>query len=153
MSDSEALEVNLERKGGGSKQSKSETITVRLDPKLRFAIELASRGDRRTASNIIEVALMQYLSPLSVSPWLKPDKSVKLSELVTKVWDIDDADRLLKLKRDAPDFLTPAEEKCLKLFAFVKQDADGMEFLRRNFQTYMDIASGRLGMDALQNLK
>ena len=36
------------RKSGGGKLSRSETVTVRLDPKLRYLAELAARIHRRT---------------------------------------------------------------------------------------------------------
>ena len=145
--------TNADKKGGGGKQNKSETMTVRLDPKLRFSIELASRNDRRTASNIIEIALMQYLSPLTLAPWLKPEESIKLSDLVDQVWDIDNADRLLNLKRIAPWALSPDEERCLKLFGSDNPNSQGVEAFRRNFQAYMDVAAGRADIETLKHLK
>ena len=39
------------RKAGGGKLSRSETVTVRLDPKLRYLAELAARIHRRTLSS------------------------------------------------------------------------------------------------------
>jgi hypothetical protein len=45
------------RKGGGGKLSRSETVTVRLDPKLRYLAELAARLHRRTLSSYIEWAI------------------------------------------------------------------------------------------------
>ena len=45
------------RKGGGGKLSRSETVTVRLDPKLRYLAELAARLHRRTLSSYVEWAI------------------------------------------------------------------------------------------------
>ena len=42
------------RKGGGGKLSRSETVTVRLDPRLRYLAELAARLHRRTLSSYVE---------------------------------------------------------------------------------------------------
>ena len=39
------------RKGGGGKLARSETVTVRLDPKLRYLAELAARIQRRSVSS------------------------------------------------------------------------------------------------------
>ena len=45
------------RKGGGGKLARSETVTVRLDPKLRYLAELAARLHRCTLSSYIEWAI------------------------------------------------------------------------------------------------
>jgi len=42
------------RAGGGSKLARTEIVQVRLDPKLRFAAELASKKHRKTLSSFIE---------------------------------------------------------------------------------------------------
>jgi hypothetical protein len=42
------------RKGGG-KLSRSETVTVRLDPKLRYLAELAALKQRRTLIQLYRV--------------------------------------------------------------------------------------------------
>ena len=49
------------RKGGGGKLSRSETVTVRLDPKLRYLAELAARLHRRTLSSYIEWSIKEAL--------------------------------------------------------------------------------------------
>ena len=41
---------------GGSKLNRTETVTIRLDPKLRYLTELAARKQRRTVSSFIEWA-------------------------------------------------------------------------------------------------
>jgi len=45
------------RGGGGGKLNRSETVTIRLDPKLRYLTELAARQQRRTLSSFIEWAI------------------------------------------------------------------------------------------------
>lgn len=56
--------MEAKRKGGGGKLSRSEIVTVRLDPKLRFAVELAARKQRRTASSFIEWAVEEAIKRL-----------------------------------------------------------------------------------------
>ena len=49
------------RGGGGGKLNRSETVTIRLDPKLRYLTELAARKHRRTVSSFIEWAIESML--------------------------------------------------------------------------------------------
>jgi hypothetical protein len=58
--------MEAKKKGGGGKLSRSEIVTVRLDPKLRFAVELAARKQRRTASSFIEWAITEAIKRLPV---------------------------------------------------------------------------------------
>ena len=55
------------RKGGGSKLSRSETVTVRLDQKLRYLAELAARKYRRTLSSFIEWAIEDTFNRIMLS--------------------------------------------------------------------------------------
>ena len=54
------------RRGGGGKLARSETVTVRLAPKLRYLAELAARKQRRTLSSFIEWAIEETLETESV---------------------------------------------------------------------------------------
>ncbi len=55
------------RKGGGGKLSRSEVVTVRLDPKLRFAADLAARKQRRTLSSFIEWAVEKTVQGVDIA--------------------------------------------------------------------------------------
>jgi hypothetical protein len=52
------------KKGGGSKLFRTELVSVRIDPKLRFAVELAARKQRRTASSFVEWAIEEAIKRL-----------------------------------------------------------------------------------------
>src|SRR5438309_11403225 len=93
----------------GSKRS--ETVTVRLDPKLRYLTELAARKQRRTASSFIEWAIEQALSQVELDD--------KTHDTVTSeaglLWDTDEAERLVKLGLCYPALLTYDEQLLWKL--------------------------------------
>ena len=95
------------RKGGGGKLSRSETVTVRLDPKLRYLAELAARLHRRTLSSYVEWAIEASLgsSLLTSDPH---EKSIKGDS--EYLWDVDDADRFAKLALRYPQLLTHEEQ-------------------------------------------
>jgi hypothetical protein len=100
------------RKGGGGKLSRTETVTVRLDPKLRYLAELASRKQRRTLSSFIEWAVQDSLERI----WLREsDSTSSIADETNRLWDVDDADRFAKLALRYPDMLTHDEQVRWKL--------------------------------------
>lgn len=106
--------TELERKkGGGSKLSRSETVTVRLDPKLRYLAELASRKQRRTLSSYIEWAIEESLRYVSLDPQGESESTVAIKAV--DLWDVDEADRFIKLAIIYPELLTHEEQLLWKV--------------------------------------
>ena len=103
------------RKGGGGKLSRSETVTVRLDPKLRYLAELAARLHRRTLSSYIEWAIEGSLdnNVLKVDP--SDGRGPSIKDEAEYLWDVDDADRFAKLALRYPHLLTHEEQVRWKL--------------------------------------
>lgn len=100
------------RKGGGGKLARTETVTVRLDPKLRYLAELAARKQRRTLSSFIEWAVQDSLERI----WLRDsDSTSSIADESSRLWDVDDADRFAKLALRYPDMLTHDEQVRWKL--------------------------------------
>lgn len=83
------------------KKDKTEIVTVRLNPELRFGLELLSRQQHRTLSGVVEWALDQILSR-------------REGFNLDKVWDVDEADRLKKLAEYYPHLLNFDEQKKVK---------------------------------------
>lgn len=104
------------RKGGGGKLARSETVTVRLDPKLRYLAELAALKQRRTVSSFIEWAIEDSLSRVYLQEGgYGNDPGTSVADVAAKLWDVDDADRFAKLALTYPDLLTHDEQKRWKL--------------------------------------
>ncbi len=105
------------RKGGGGKLARSETVTVRLDPKLRYLAELAARKQRRTVSSFIEWAVEESLNRVVIDEDKtfggQNDKSI--ADVAAYLWDVDDPDRFAKLAIRYPDMLTHEEQTLWKL--------------------------------------
>jgi hypothetical protein len=105
------------RKGGGGKLSRSETVTVRLDPKLRYLAELAARKQRRTLSSFVEWAVVDSLGRLMLtddSNGFEP-RETSVADEAAYLWDVDEADRFAKLALRYPDMLTHDEQVRWKL--------------------------------------
>jgi hypothetical protein len=68
-------EGKARRRPGGGKLSRSETVTVRLDPKLNYLCDLAARGQRRTKSSFIEWAIDNALKYVTI-PGSSPSSTI-----------------------------------------------------------------------------
>src|SRR2546429_9201408 len=97
------------RRRGGGKLARSETVTVRLDPKLRYLADLAARKQRRTLSSFIEGAIERALAEVKLSG------TSTVVEEAPGLWDVDEADRFVKLAFYDESLLTYDEQVIWKL--------------------------------------
>src|SRR3984893_10930000 len=102
----------IRKRGGGGKLARSETVTVRLDPKLRYLAELAARKQRRTLSSFIEWAIEESLKSIHLS---EDEYSTSAASVAAELWDVDEPDRFAKLALRYPDMLTHDEQILWKL--------------------------------------
>ncbi len=107
------------KKGGGSKLNKTQTVTLRLDPRLRYLTDLAARTQRRTTSAFIEWAIEQSMREIVVK--FGDNDQRTLADEASKLWDVDEADRLAKLAMNYPGLLTHDEQAIWKLI--IENDA------------------------------
>ena len=99
------------RSGGGAKLSRTETVTIRLDPKLRYLAELAARQQRRTVSSYIEWAIEESLRPMSS----RDESGANIGQKAGDLWDVEEPDRFAKLAFWFPDLMTHEEQILWKL--------------------------------------
>ena len=83
--------VTEAKNAGGGKLSRSEVVTVRLDPKLGCLADIVARKQRRTLSSFIEWAIEESLAREK----LKGSSTAMESSLA--LWDVDECDRFVKL--------------------------------------------------------
>lgn len=84
------------KKQPGGNLSRTETVTVRLDPRLRYLAELTSRSQRRTLSSFIE--------------WVVSNRiDVEYTQL-RELWDVDADTRFKLLCTNRPDLLSFEEQ-------------------------------------------
>lgn len=158
------------RKGGGAKLSRSETVTVRLDPKLRYLAELAARKQRRTLSSFIEWAIEDVVGRVFLydGSGYNGDDSRSIGDEVIYLWDVDESDRFAKLAIRYPELLTHEEQIIWKLIkengyfwygnwsgvngAFqwkIKEDSLIFDRLREHWDTFKKVALGEEPKSAL----
>jgi hypothetical protein len=103
-------------KDGGKGGRKSEVITIRLDPRLKYLAELAARRQRRPLSSYVEWAIESSLG--QVRPSYGNDSGfdqISLADAASALWDVDEADRFAKLALRYPELLTHEEQIVWKL--------------------------------------
>jgi uncharacterized protein (DUF1778 family) len=105
--------TELNNRGGG-KLSRSETVTVRLDPKLRYLADLAARTQRRTLSSFVEWAIEEILKTIHL-PEDQGELSLSVASQAAVLWDIDEPDRFANLALRYPAMLTHDEQVLWKL--------------------------------------
>src|SRR5262245_58826321 len=107
------------RSSGGGKLNRSETVTIRLDPKLRYLTELAARKQRRTVSSFIEWAIESALDKIvlreAYDQFSGGTLEKSLGDESEALWDTDEPDRLAKLGIHYPELLTHDEQVLWKL--------------------------------------
>ena len=146
------------------RKRKSEVVTVRLDPKLKYMAELAARRLRRTLSSYIEWVIEDSLSrvhPSYEANQNSGDYHPTFAEKTSALWDVDEPDRFAKLAFSYPELLDHEEQRIWKLICEcealwrhslnvsrkkveweVKQDSLDYELLRKYWQTFRDVANG-----------
>ncbi len=148
-----------------SKLGRTQVVTIRLDPKLRYLVELAARKHRRTVSSFLEWAAEQSLSRvlLHEGTGYNGDEDVSVADMAGKLWDVDEAERLVRLALLYPELLTHEEQLIWKAIKdsgliwqgghwthagwepdWVKLERDVFPQLRDHWETFKKIASGEI---------
>jgi hypothetical protein len=89
--------------------ARSETLAIRLDPRTRYMLELASRIQHRTLSSVVEWMINNSLKDIPI------DEKQSLASVQSDLWDIDESDRLLKLVFSNYSLLSFDEQKIWKV--------------------------------------
>jgi len=101
-----------------SSGAKSDVITVRISPKLKYGLELLSRKQHRPLSSVVTWAIEQMMTSHEAGLF-KTRKSVKSGKgtdgsteeyMLETLWNVHPADRLVKLATHWPELMTYEEE-------------------------------------------
>jgi len=117
-------EIMDSRKGGSGNararggKNKTEILSIRLDPRLRYLAELASRRQRRSISSFVEASIQDNLLHVFITQEVDSRGNYKgktISEVAATLWDVNEADRFVRLAFRYPDLLNHHEQICWKL--------------------------------------
>jgi hypothetical protein len=140
-----------------------DAFSIRLDPKLRFAAELAAAKERRSLSSLVEWALDQTCRNITVVE--TEQEFINAMRVADWVWDSDEARRLMLLAAGFPSLLTSEQQQLHHLifynryFLAVEAPPDlprkdivkwvNWTKVRENWEKLKQVAAGILPEDAL----
>ncbi len=99
-------------KGAGSKLGRTETVSIRLDPRLNYLCELAARSQRRTKSSFIEATLAEHIQTQVINKWRDTgqDQPDTFGDQADVLWHVRESQRLVSLGIIAPELMTFEEQ-------------------------------------------
>lgn len=101
-------EVKRKSKAG---TPRTEVFAMRFDPKLKYLAEIAARKQRRSMANFVEWAIEQALNNVYLverSDYNNQGETV--TDATSKLWALDESDRLIRLATNFPELLTYDEQ-------------------------------------------
>ncbi|SDP40828.1 hypothetical protein SAMN04489798_5663 [Pseudomonas arsenicoxydans] len=97
---------------------KTETLTLRLDPKIKFLIEMVARKKRQSITGVIESAIEEYAKGIKIDAYLWDDEEKKnveqevtLLRLCNEIYSTDDSHRFGLLFYVAPQLMNHEEQR------------------------------------------
>ena len=112
----------MARKPSGSDTVRSETLTIRLPPATRWALELLARIERTSVASVVQTAvdirIKSEIIRIAGDGALPPEARVLDEALFTK--NALPHDRVFNLARTAPTLLTREEASTLRLLEDLK---------------------------------
>ena len=111
---------------------KTETLTLRLDPKIKFTIELMARIRRQSVTSVIEAAVEAFSVDLDTPVVIEGKREVwSLSHVVSEFWSTDDVARFINMCAFMPELLTYEEQRIWETIKATPQ------FWDENIESYM----------------
>lgn len=154
----------LEAEGRGSKLNRTEVVTIRLDPRLRFIVELAARKERRTVSSFVEWCIETALDAnLGFRDFREeqPMRAKELSALLAGnlLWDVEEADRFVNQACAYPETLNVEDQRLWKVIMEVKpfhtrdtptrSEHFNVKLIRRCWPDIRKVHAGEMSLEAL----
>lgn len=100
---------------------RSETLTFRLDARLKFLADLAARSQGRKLSNYVEQSLEQSLANVLIEDEREPSPRTlekpygrSLADMADQLWDVNESKRFLNVIRTAPWLIRDGESNLLR---------------------------------------
>lgn len=108
-------------KANGSRLGRTETVSIRLDPRLNYLCELAARSQRRTKSSFIEAMLAEHIHTLPINKWQAGDYDGpgSFGDQADVLWHVRESQRIVSLGIIAPELLTFEEQE---VWALIKEN-------------------------------
>ena len=102
-------------RSAGSRLGRTETVSIRLDPRLNYLCELSAHSQRRTKSSIIEASIADKNEVKPHRSWGDTEDAISIGERAADLWHVRESHRLCSLGFIAPHLLTFEEQEIWEL--------------------------------------
>lgn len=91
---------------------KTETLTLRLDPKVKMMIEIISRIRRQSITGVVEAAIEEIAFDLD-TPYFDDGEShnYSLGAIFSEIWSADESERFINACYRLPSLMTYEEQR------------------------------------------
>jgi hypothetical protein len=139
-----------------NRPTKAEAVTVRLNPKAKFGLELSARRQRRTISAVVESFIEKGLEEDEAGIF-----SASTESILNEIWDPEECECFLNLAIHYPELMTHEEHLIWKAIrenpVFHKRagiladekDKYNLDAIREHWELLNDIAAGNKDFTAL----
>lgn len=92
---------------------KGDPLSIRIDPKVRYGLELLSRTQRRSVTGVAEWSILQAFHNEKIT--VEGGREIPFEHFLSWVWSVNEVDRLIKLYFHGPELLTFEEERMARV--------------------------------------
>jgi len=115
---------------------RTEVFAMRLDPKLKYLAEIAARKQRRSLANFIEWSIERALDSVLI---VDSDGST-VSEASSRLWALEEPDRLIQLAIHYPDLMSYDEQLIWRVICehstYNKEANETIKFIEKDEISY-----------------
>ena len=94
---------------------KTEALSIRIDPRSRYGLELLARLQRRSTTGVVEWVLQEAFKTEVFQHADEDREQLNLDEVLDRLWHINDVERLVALAIRKPQLLTFEESRLWKV--------------------------------------
>lgn len=128
---------------------KTETLTLRLDPKVKLMIELIARVRRQSITGVVEAAIEEIAFDIDV-PFIANEEPgpQTVTTAVSEIWSTDESEKFVNLCFHLPSLITYEEQR---IWETIKASRCFFEDATTQITTYWDVEG--MGRIDRQNLR
>lgn len=104
------------------KQPRKEVVSFRLEPKIKYLVDIAARVQRRSPTNYIEYTLEQSLKNVMLIEGDTAEDRVSVYDEGNHLWSESEAHRVMALDINFPDLLSHEESEILRTIRYSFED-------------------------------
>jgi predicted transcriptional regulator len=106
------LGIAVQKKPG---TQKTEALSIRIDPRLRFGLELVARNQRRSVTGVVEWAIESYLNEQQIDRLNQHSQT--FADVTRQAWSDNEVERLANLGTQFPELMTYEESRMWRVIS------------------------------------